>query len=466
MTESEMLPMMCQEALSDADVRAICKQRGFSAEEASSRALFENFFLSETGVGEVLRSLLDEEIALLHLLRHIDAPVDLECLAPIYGGPRGNRYDTFARRYTDVFREVKKSLVQAGVLLMAEMPEGWDRTSKVERWRFRFPDAFGRHLPPLVKSRHRSEETGDIRAAVVRDKLKEITGAEPPVAGKAQKKFRLQLVDGEIRGGEGRFSARLIREWQQACWQAAAGTGLRKLSLTRFSEKSISAVEAATYALGQLDEHEWVLPQELRLALSVFLEKDVEPAAVCEAGWQWGCLARLNFEGRVYYRLTDEEPHAGVEPGDCLEASSDGAVAVSLDLVPLPWLGLLNEVADLSLDEKDRARLRAAPNRVKIGRVGVTLQEQAPIQWLKENAGAFAEAFDSMSARAGKQIVHENLLVARVTDLSLKVDIERAFSGQVVSLTEESIAFPQGLLAPIEKLVTKAGHVVRTVERR
>jgi hypothetical protein len=39
---------MCHETLSNADVTAICKARGFSARESATRALFENFFLSET----------------------------------------------------------------------------------------------------------------------------------------------------------------------------------------------------------------------------------------------------------------------------------------------------------------------------------------------------------------------------------------------------------------------------------
>jgi hypothetical protein len=48
MNITEMLHNMCHETLSNADVTAICKARGFSARESATRALFENFFLSET----------------------------------------------------------------------------------------------------------------------------------------------------------------------------------------------------------------------------------------------------------------------------------------------------------------------------------------------------------------------------------------------------------------------------------
>jgi len=59
---------MCHEVLAEADVRAICKNRGLPNQAASSRHLLENLFLSDAGVAVALRTLDRTEIALLHLL--------------------------------------------------------------------------------------------------------------------------------------------------------------------------------------------------------------------------------------------------------------------------------------------------------------------------------------------------------------------------------------------------------------
>ena len=69
MNQTEMLHQMCHEVLAEADVRAICKNRGLPNQAASSRHLLENLFLSDAGVAVAMRTLDRTEIALLHLLR-------------------------------------------------------------------------------------------------------------------------------------------------------------------------------------------------------------------------------------------------------------------------------------------------------------------------------------------------------------------------------------------------------------
>ncbi len=57
-------------------------------------------------------------------------------------------------------------------------------------------------------------------------------------------------------------------------------------------------------------------------------------------------------------------------------------------------------------------------------------------------------------------------MIARVRDLSLKVQLEKKFtdSKQVVSLSDEFISFPVKLFPEIRKTVTKSGHAVKFVE--
>src|SRR6516225_6310867 len=75
--QTEMLHQMCHEVLAEADVRAICQNRGLPKQAASSRSMLEALFLSEAGVAAAMRTLDRIEIALLHLLRSQNKPVDV-----------------------------------------------------------------------------------------------------------------------------------------------------------------------------------------------------------------------------------------------------------------------------------------------------------------------------------------------------------------------------------------------------
>jgi hypothetical protein len=57
MNTQKMLTEMCQDILTETDIKAICKSRGFSASEAASRTVFENFFLSDIGLETAMASL-------------------------------------------------------------------------------------------------------------------------------------------------------------------------------------------------------------------------------------------------------------------------------------------------------------------------------------------------------------------------------------------------------------------------
>jgi hypothetical protein len=62
--------------------------------------------------------------------------------------------------------------------------------------------------------------------------------------------------------------------------------------------------------------------------------------------------------------------------------------------------------------------------------------------------------------------MHENLLVARVGDLSLKVALEKALGRRIVPLSEEFLAFPSEAAAEVKRLVAQMGHVVKEVAHR
>ncbi|MBI1878362.1 MAG: hypothetical protein HYR94_09075, partial [Chloroflexi bacterium] len=289
MYPSQMVSDMCHNVLSEADIKAICQNRGFSAQEATSRALFENFLLSDIGVAGALQKLSQAEISLLHLLKSGGKAVDVSFFQPLYNPEHGPswRYLTFTQRYQKTLQQVKQALVRRGVLLMAEDPKA-DAQTKMERWRFRFPQEFEKFLPSPFTQTKTFADPGQFNESLVRGKLLEIVGEVSTVARLKGDPYRLQVTDGQLYLGDKRFQLKYLQAWQRAEWTFVIQPGKTKPAETNAHFKS--PLEAVTYALSLLKPQEWLAPHELDVVLKVFCPPDVAKAdQICQAGWQWGC---------------------------------------------------------------------------------------------------------------------------------------------------------------------------------
>jgi len=280
------------------------------------------------------------------------------------------------------------------------------------------------------------------------------------------RQYRLRLVDGELRMGSREFRARHLLEWQRARWEASAPSPKKKTE-TGERGKVVSPIKATTYVLGQLGENEWVRPGQLSMPLRIFCDAHLSGEEVCAAGWQWGCLARQEADGNTYYRLPRKATEADVDPTDYLYVSPGRPFVVNLEAVPYQSLEHLARISNLQVTESGRPYLSATPDLIRIGNALEAVRDQPLTQWLRQNAPAFRQALETVEQRWGKQIIHENLLLARVSDAVLKVKLEKSFSDpkEVVFLPNDFIAFPHQLLPAIEKVVSKSGHVIRTVQR-
>ncbi len=451
------LKQMCKSELNDSDIKAICKNRGFPAKEATSRDIFENFFLSNIGIKEALSSLTYEEVVFLHLLNKINQEVDIEYFERLYGCARPERkYDfrTFNQRYKETFNKVKNNLVRKGVLIFIET-EAYTGSTRLERMRFLFPKEFANFLPPAVRA-SKFEETGDFRREILRDKLLEIIGSmqkQSPLSN--EKSFTLSAKDGNLSIGTEKFRVSHLLKWQQACWQASVEAN------TRVQGDEMTPIEVILYALSQLQEHEWLPADALAMTLKIFtgVEK-YNPEHICAAGWNWGCLAKVVADGKTYYRLPEDLMEDTTSPEHYLQVKSDGTVA--LDLLTIPYFAL-EVLASVSILEVHNSNLRATASIIKIGNASETFEKNNVLEWLKENSSGFRTAIEMAQKRRGKQIIHENLMMARVRDMSLRVQIEKSFADPkiLVSLPNDYIAFPRDQLQAIQKLVEKSGHVIK-----
>jgi hypothetical protein len=230
---------------------------------------------------------------------------------------------------------------------------------------------------------------------------------------------------------------------------------------------SLSPIEAVEVLLSGLGDDAWA-PAEMLTPLLEVLAYDGKPIdgpVVCEAGWLWGCLARQAVAGQMCYRLAPRAPaESAADPAHYLSVAPDGAAIISLETIPYDALEQVAAVSNVQ-PASSGPYLIATPNLIRLGRATATARSRPAPRWLHENAPAYREAFTLAAERWGKQIIHTNLLVARITDPALRVQIERALPepDSFVSLSDEFVAFPDALLPVVEKAVAKAGCVVKTL---
>jgi hypothetical protein len=453
-----MLHQMCHEVLAETDVRAICKNRGLPNQAASSRPMLEALFLSDAGVAVALRTLDRTEIALLHLLGSRGKPVEVAFFSRLdQPQSKGRSYGTFSQRFQGLFSRVKDRLVRRGILLLALGSQSFSQQTKMERWQFALPVQFTRHLPPLVESAKRLSGEGDWLRDAGREKLKMVVGQE---ADRETKNDRVEIVNGELCWGGQPFRADRVVQWQKLRWQAETDPAKRRKEPETYT---LPPAEAVLRILASLDSDLWSTADALAVPLEIFCGSRVDAGSVCESGWRWGLLARQEAEGQRWYRVAPSSADVDAPPERYLAARGNEGVVVDLDTVPFEALETLVRTSDQRPVPGRRSLLLVTPNLLKLGRTADTLATLPLADWLQQNVSAFHQAFVTVRDRRGKTILHENLSVARVGDLSLKVALEKALGKRCVPLGQEFLAFPSEAVAEVKRLVAQMGHVIKKV---
>jgi hypothetical protein len=457
MTEQQMLHEMCSCELAQADLKAIGQSRGFDAQTIASRELLRHVFLSEQGVATALSSLTEPERLGLHLLSSLGGATDVEFFQRLYpDAVSSNRYGTYTERYKGLFQEIRTRLVRRGVLLFGTLPDTGG-LPLLERRRFHFP------FTPFLPAPFRGREVGSsvarhYRGEVLRNKLEEILLApnESAIASKHEQGC-WRLVDGELLFSGHPFSARGFLDWHVERWKAAVPYNARGQA------EALQPIPLLLYAVSRLRDDEWLAPADLLPLWNIALPRDKapEPQVVCDAGYQCACLERVEHEGTCLYRRPRQiDTQADAPPCVFLDTRQPEAIAVSLELVPL---AALERLCAVSRFEVAGGRMSATPHFLKLSHAPAQILADPMLGWLREQHSGFHSVMETVEQRQGKLIVHENLLVARVRDLGLKVLLERRFGGpgQLVALAEEFVAFPTGLLPEIQSWMKKSGHVIK-----
>jgi hypothetical protein len=450
---------MCAD-LADVDLNAIRKARGFGSGE-TSRTSFASFFVSSIGVTESMQALSAEEVITLHLL-HQTGEVNVAFFERLYGSAAqsGRHYrGTFTQQYKVTFDAVKKNLVRRGLLIMAEVNLRGD-TVQLERWRFALPPEFAPHLPTLLPV-VTSDERGETSDTTIRKKLLQLIGGEPAFPNDREK---LEVKDGTILLDGQPLSAARLQNWQARAWWLS-------LNIANSSvPASLSPTRATLKLLDNLSPDEWARPASLDPALKIYCfgGKIVPAEKILHQGWELGLFSRLKAEGSafVYHPAPKQDSTGSTVPQpdsvSGIESNPQAdSVIIDLRLISPHSLELLNALTHLAVKNNI---LQATPSALKLGRA--TLQERnSPLSlWLAKNIPAFGKALDTVNEKWGKTILHENLLIARVRDLNLRVQLERELGQNAIILDKEFIAFPSEFRSNVEKILRKTGFVTKTVK--
>jgi hypothetical protein len=454
---TDMVQQMCRGVLSQADIKAICKIRSLPAAAVDSHTLLETLFVTDSGLAAALQTLERNEVAALHLLLAIGKPVDVSFFRRVYPKLEGSPYGSFTQQYQKVLAKVKERLVRSGLLVMT-LGHSWSKKSQMERWQFAVPPSFAPHLPPLVDSAGHFTGDGDWRREVARHKLQTVVGHRSDV--ETTKEDQIEIIDGELRWGGQPFRADRLARWQKDGWLQDTAKAKAKPGEIK-DPYALPVPEAMVQILGGLPLGAWADAEGLAAALEMFCGSKVDGNAALDSGYRWGCLARHEADGKTWYRTAPQLPAADVAPNSYLDLTSDGQVAMDLDAVPFESLEQLVTISNQRASSGRRPVLLVTPNLVKLGRAADEVLMSPLLEWLQRHSPAFQQAIETRGQRRGKTLVHENLCVARVGDLGLKVAIEKALGESIVPLGDEYIAFAKGSLADVKRVVDKSGHVVK-----
>jgi hypothetical protein len=465
MDKDKMLEKMCRVELNQADIKAIGKLRALPPACLQSRTLLRHHFLNDTGIEKAVAALDPKEVLCLHLLNAAGREEDIEFFTRLYRKAHpGSYHHSFTEQYRTVFSTLKTQLIRKGLLLFAEKPKDlWQKTAKLERLRFIFPAEFAAFLPPPANPLQVKASGANIRRIdFLRKKLTEIIEtppASPPSS--PQKEERLQIRDQTLFLGKSPFSLKRLRSWIGSRWKKVVEVD------PKLDNSHLTPVDLIEYAFSFLGENQWANPDDLSAFLKIAypsVNKLPDVRNACEKGWQNGCLEKLSLDGKAVYRLAAPDPdHDVLNPAAFVTVKTDEFFEIDLEHIPFEALESICKTCKLHVSQK---KLVAQPDLIRISYASKQMASSPVLSWLQKHHKLFGQIVATIRKKEGKTIVHDNLMVAAVKDLSLRVLLEKKFSDskQVVTLSDEFISFPLNMLPEIEKIVIKSGHAVKYVD--
>ena len=441
---------MCQDILADADIRAIGKSRGFAPHEIANRVALENFWLSSLGLEQAMAGLSQPELAVLYALKMNQKPVTIAFFERLFADKTTfqKHSGTFSQKYQSVLKEVQTAFIRRGLLLIYLVHD--EEQVKMANWRFYFPELFWRALPPLFPNAVADTRPGQTSNDFAKQFIINLVSS----AHSAKSIWQIDKA-GNLLGNGQLFT---VAHFQEAQSKALHDT-LHWVPNFQGDEKNITLTNVIQDLFAQLPAGYWLNPTDIGSVISVYLNQKVSGEKFCVSAKQVAYLNELGIGETTYYRPADH--NSDNEPANYLTPLDKTTLIINIAHIPPASLEKLNQWMRFEL--KDKKNLTVSPSLGKMGMIPLDQLQSDPLaQWLSSKLPAFKKNIQPIKQEWGRQIVHDNLCVAKVKDLSLRVRLERTLANKgLIILADEYLAFPTALLAQVTKVVATAGHIVK-----
>jgi hypothetical protein len=459
--EEKLAHATCHSFLTAAQLKEICRHRGFGAPPGGKDELAAYVaarFNGAEGVSNAMRSLEETYLAALHFIALSETPPGINNLDPLLHPGRG--YSDYDRR--EDFNRLASGLLNRGLVLIHDkiFPD-YSGQSRYSRLTFSLPEA---HLPLLIPFPIAAAPLGlncsrpDMQAFLgqaLAAAVRRAGGAENNGGAKNNNGSLMEAIassisfDGgilKVAGAEPTDAGALIRQARRQ-WTHP--------SYLKEKRRGTNEFVAASHILSHLPEQQGCTIDALERGLRLlgFEAKREKLELFCSDGRQAGFLARGGSQDKPAYAAAHyEEPSAeapiafsAVTEGICIDMERAGIAA-------------LCEAARLSRIEIAGGKLRLVPDVARMGRAAAQLKTPT-MEAIGQICPAYNKAMRYALERAGKVILHDGLLLFGVHDLGLRTLLLRQFAGKIRSLSGPYLAAPRQLRENIESFARKQGFV-------
>ena len=448
----ERLAVRTCEKLTAAELKALCRRRGFrppAGDKESLTAYVAPRLLEPTGLNDAVATLAADWALVLH--RIAIEPNGLRV------GEIPRVLDPDSRHWADrsTFRQVCECLLDRGIVVLRDDEENArDGESRFARIVLLLPPEHRRFLPPVPDEssargtdQERREPLELVREALIRAiGLLQDGAGDDSLLDRVARRFRLGEgvleFEGVSRLAPAEIAARLREEW-------IAGGNLAR------GQRPWG--RAAEHVLSHLPPGHGIGADALagalwRLGLAV---KIGDVPRFCEDGFRAGFLVRsetLHAAAEVA-GLPREEAELAFEP-------TDDGIRIDLERTAL---APLFEVAAASQVRVEGAELLLEPDPVRLGRVWARLSGSNVIRALRSGSKAYEKVIRQVEDRHGKLLLHRGLLLVRAEDIGLRTLLAERLGGQVLGLGGPYLCLPRALMGEAEALAKKEGFTARRV---
>jgi hypothetical protein len=344
----------------------------------------------------------------------------------------------------------KKNLIRKGVLLFIEKQT--TRSAKMDRLRFAFPDEFVPFLSPIVSETVSFEAPDAHGVDIMRKMLKNLAKAK-------NEDDCIHLQDHALKIGNNLFTLNNLNTMKYNIW------GKKVFDSAKLFPQAKEFLDKCKYVFSQLNSNMWFLSDALKQIIDIFCYKQKLPSInhICEYAWESGLLKKHTHKNLTYYAVEEDMDDTDLVPDDFIEILKDQSLLININTIPCKELIHIAKISDFDLNQ---SRLTASPNLIQAGQHWQKISNQPIFAWLIENSDSYKQMSQTIEKKRGQCIVHHNLCVARIKDLSLRVKVEKVLSGNIKILSDEYIAFPPKFRSDVETVVTKSGYAVKRYQEK